>query len=55
MVVSQSNKQSLANYKPGGTSMIVIGPHMTHVCMEGPDPHGLGRWSYLEFKGRNDK
>jgi len=23
--------------------------------MDGQDPHGLGRWSYLELEGKNDK
>jgi len=55
IVVSQSQEQSLANYKPRGTSTIVIGPRTTHTRMDGQDPHGLGRWSYLEFEGRNDK
>ncbi len=53
--MSQSQEQSLANYKPGGTSTIVIGPRTTHACMDGQDPHGLGRWSYLELEGKNDK
>jgi len=55
IVISQSQEQSLANYKPGGTSTIVIGPHTTHTQMDGQDPLGLGRWLYIEFEGKNDK
>jgi len=55
IVVSQSKEHSLANYKPGGMSTIVLGPHTTHAWMDSYDPHGLGRWSYLEFEGSNDQ
>jgi len=55
IVVSQSKEHSLANYKPGGMSTIVLGPHTTHAQMDGYDLHGLGQWLYLEFEGRNDQ
>jgi len=55
IVVSQSKEPSLANYKPGGTSTIVLGPRTTHARMDGQDSQGLGRWSYLEFEGSNDR
>jgi len=53
ITVSQSQETVTSNYKPGGTSTRVLGTRTTHVVMDGQDPHGLGRWSYMEFEGSN--
>jgi len=50
---SNSKDTPLGNYQLGGTSTITLGRWTSRVRTADQDPHGLGRWSYLEFEGRD--
>ena len=41
-------------YKPGGTSILTLPPFSSGITNSGSVPHGLGRWSYISIKGRDN-
>jgi len=51
VATSSSAEVILGNYQPGGTSTIALGRWVPRARLADQDPHGLGRWSYIEFKG----
>jgi len=55
IATSSSTEVILGNYQPGGTCMIALGRWVSHACIAKQDPHGLGRWSYIEFEGCNGR
>jgi len=44
-----------SHYKPGGTLCTAVGQWASHVADTGQDPHGLGRWSYILLRTRNER
>jgi len=53
IATSNSTEVTPSNYQPGGTCTAVIGPWTSHICTTAQDHHGMGRWSSIEFEGRN--
>jgi len=53
IATSNSKDVTLGNYQPGGTCTISIGKWTNRLRFTEQDSHGLGRWSYLEFEGRD--
>ena len=52
--VSATNNDvfSKSNYKPGGTATMAMGRMPCKVADSGIDPTGMGRWSYITFRGK---
>jgi hypothetical protein len=44
----------LGDYQPGGTATIVPDRWTSRAISSGSDPFGLGRWSFIILRGRND-
>lgn len=53
--ISASNEKFESNYQPGGTVTIAVNRWTSRVIEKGVDPSGLGRWSYITFRGKNNK
>jgi len=51
---SMSQEPTADWYKPGGTLMLTLNPWTSCVIAQGHDML-LGRWSYMEFVGKQDK
>ncbi len=51
IATSSSAEVIIGNYQPGGTCTIALGRWVSHARIAEQDPHGLGRWSYIEFEG----
>jgi len=51
---STSAKKTKEWYKPGGTIIMALNQWTSRVVKKAHDPY-LGRWSYLEFIGKQDK
>ena len=51
---STSERVFKNSYKPGGTMMFVTGALKTRLTQDGSDPHGMGRWTYQTFRGKDD-
>jgi len=45
----------LGDYQPGGTVTLVVDRWTSRVISSGADPYGLGRWSYLKLRGKQDR
>jgi len=54
IATSTSAKKTKEWYKPGGTITMAMNNWTSHVVQKGHDTY-LGRWSYLEFVGKQDK
>jgi hypothetical protein len=50
--LGSSEYQSITNYKPGGTAIIVQGDSTGHITLT-PDSDKYGRWSYVTTTGAN--
>jgi len=53
LATSSSKDVTLGNYQPGGTCTVVLGKWTSCIRFTNQDSRGLGRWSYIEFEGRN--
>lgn len=51
-VVSRAPEDFLPQYEPGGTVIIICENWISRVIVEGEDPLGLGRWSFLTLRGK---
>jgi len=54
LTTTSSQEPSKEWYKPGGTLLLTMAPWTSHVVNQGSDPV-LGRWTYQEFLGKNDR
>jgi hypothetical protein len=52
---SESDITTESSYKPGGTSMTIVGKWHARVTEKGNDASGLGRWSYLIINSNKKK
>jgi len=52
---SSSSEVTLGNYQPGGTCTIALGRWTPRARLSEQDSHGLGRWSHIEFEGRDGR
>jgi len=55
IATSSSAEVIIGNYQPGGTCTITLGCWVSCACLAEQDSHGLGQWSYIEFKGRDER
>ena len=55
ITTSTSTVKSASNVKPGGTGIFTNGSWASRLKAKGEDPHGLGRWSFIEIEGRDKK
>jgi hypothetical protein len=55
LATSTSKLRANTPYKPGGTCMGVANSMSGRYESSGSDPHGLGRWSYVQLHGKNGK
>jgi len=53
--VSSSDEPSAPEYQPGGTFIATLGPWTSRVQHAANDSTGLGRWSYLTLRLKNDR
>jgi hypothetical protein len=53
--VSHGRENFHSSYKPGGTLTAVTGRWTSRVVDKGEDPFGLGRWSFITLRGKQDK
>jgi hypothetical protein len=51
---SVPEERFLGNYQPGGTATIVTNRWTSRVVTSGSDPLGLGRWSFIVLRGKQD-
>jgi hypothetical protein len=51
-VVSRDPEDFLSQYESGGTVIIICENWISRVIVEGEDPLGLGRWSFLTLRGK---
>jgi hypothetical protein len=51
-VHSESSIHLESNYKPGGTITSVTGKWQSRISMQGQDPKGLGRWSFMTISSK---
>jgi hypothetical protein len=51
---SVPEEKFLGNYQPGGTATIVTDRWTSRVIKSGSDPLGLGRWSFIILRGKQD-
>ncbi len=51
---SVPEERFLGNYQPGGTATIVTDRWTSRVVTCGSDPLGLGRWSFIVLRGKQD-
>jgi hypothetical protein len=51
---SQGDEIFYSLYKPGGTLTAVTDLWTSRVELKGVDPYGLGRWSFLALRGKNN-
>jgi len=42
------------NYQPGGSATLIVDRWTSRVIKSGMDPFGLGRWSYVFLRGKQD-
>jgi hypothetical protein len=49
---STSSLRSNGTYKPGGTCTGLTQQYCGRYQRSGSDPHGLGRWSYVQLYGK---
>ena len=54
LVGSSSDSMTASVYKPGGTAIITDGSWSSRICEREKDPHGLGRWSFINVMGKNN-
>jgi len=52
---SSSTEISTKSHQCGGTLQAIVGGWASRVVESGKDPSGLGRWSYTELQGRDNK
>jgi hypothetical protein len=52
--VSVPDEVFLGNYQPGGTSTLIVDGWTSRVTSSGMDPYGLGQWSYVILRGKQD-
>jgi len=45
----------LGDYQPGGTVTLAVDRWTSRVISSGADPYGLGRWSYLKLRGKQER
>jgi len=53
--VSHADETFLSSYQPGGTATIVCSRWATRVIDKGQDHLGMGRWSYITLRGKQNK
>jgi len=51
---SHNEHMKLGKTQRGGTCTVAVGQAAHRVFQIGSDPSGLGRWSWIEFRGKND-
>ena len=51
---SHNKHEKLGKCQPGGTCTVAVGQVAFREHARGQDETGLGRWSWLEFRGKND-
>jgi len=44
----------LGDYQPGGTLTLIVDRWTSRVIKSGMDPYGLGRWSYVILRGKQN-
>jgi len=54
LTMASSQEPSSEWYKPGGTLLLTLAPWTSRVVQQGSNPL-LGRWTYQEFLGKNDR
>jgi len=54
LTTASSQEPSSDWYKPGGTLLLTLAPWTSRIVNHGSDPL-LGRWTYQEFLGKNDR
>ena len=52
--ISAPDETFLGNYQPGGTATLIVDRWTSRVIGSGMDPHGLGRWSFVMLRGKQD-
>jgi len=52
---SNSTHSNNGSYQPGGTFLATLGCYAARVSSTGTDTTGMGRWSYHELIGKNNK
>jgi len=55
MVMANSTEPSKTNRQPGGTFIAINGSYTSQIISQGQDPSGMGRWSFVELLGKNNK
>jgi hypothetical protein len=53
-VTSHTKEDNPQEYQPGGTLAIVCNKWTSRVVEKGTDPFGLGRWTYIGLRGKNN-
>ncbi len=53
LATSNSIEVTPSNYPPGGTYTAVLGRWTSHAHTTAQDHYGMGRWSSIEFEGKN--
>jgi hypothetical protein len=54
LITSTSTADATHAYLPGGTATIVTNGYTGRIASSGSDPRGLGRWTYVRLKGKNN-
>ncbi len=56
-IIATTSSSDLTNNsnQHSGTLQALVGPWVSRVVATGQDDSGLGRWSYLELQGKEDK
>jgi hypothetical protein len=55
LAISTSTRPSCTAYKPGGTCTGISNALCGRYQAAGCDPHGLGRWSYIQLYGKQGR
>jgi hypothetical protein len=51
---SRASEVFVSTYQPGGTATIICSHRTSRVIQKGEDPWGLGRWSFITLKGKEN-
>jgi len=55
LATTQSTEISADSYQWGGTLQAIIGRWTPHAIQQGQDTSGMGRWSFIELQGKDNK
>jgi hypothetical protein len=53
--MSQIEGNFQSSHQPGGTLTAIVDNWSSRIRGKGQDPFGLGRWSYISLKGKQDQ